>query len=178
MMSTLNRIKGAQEQNVILRNFSQYFTCFFVSWYLLITKRKVKNRANSAWERKNAVNSIWWWVFRAIIWEIKRKAQRMILQRPAVYYTFMGASLGKLTLARFLDKIFPHWFSRCWTCTRKNKMIKVIALFQNITCLILSRRESLHQLNYQQNHYILFSPLRFSLWYKNINTWYFKIGFI
>ena len=30
-----------------------------------------------------------------------------------VYYTFMGASLGKLTLARFLDKIFPHWFSRC-----------------------------------------------------------------
>ena len=34
----------------------------------------------------------------------------MILQRPAVYYTFMGASLGKITLARFLDKIFPHRF--------------------------------------------------------------------
>ena len=29
-------------------------------------------------------------------------------------------------------------------------MIKVIALFQKITCLILSRRELLHQLNYQQ----------------------------
>ena len=34
----------------------------------------------------------------------------MILQRPAVYHTFMGASLGKFTLARFLDKIFPHRF--------------------------------------------------------------------
>ena len=40
----------------------------------------------------------------------KREAQRMILQRPAVYYTFIGASLGKFTLARFLDKIFPHRF--------------------------------------------------------------------
>ena len=40
----------------------------------------------------------------------KREAQRMILQRPAVYYTLMGASLGKITLARFLDKIFPHRF--------------------------------------------------------------------
>ena len=57
-------------------------------------------------------------------------------------------------------------------------MIKVIALFQKITCLILSRRELLHQLNYQQNQYTLFSPLRFSLRYKIINTWYFKIGYI
>ena len=47
-------------------------------------------------------------------------------------------------------------------------MIKVIALFQKITCLILSMRELLHQLNYQQNQYTLVSPLRFSL--RNIKT--------
>ena len=52
-----------------------------------------------------------------IIWEIKREAQRMILQRPVVYYTFMGASLGKFTLARFLDprcyiKTFTHDISK------------------------------------------------------------------
>ena len=34
----------------------------------------------------------------------------MFLQRSAVYYTLLGASLGKFTLARFLDKIFPHRF--------------------------------------------------------------------
>ena len=43
----------------------------------------------------------------------KRKAQRMFFQRSAVYYTLMGASLSKFTLARFLDKIFPHKFFRC-----------------------------------------------------------------
>ena len=40
----------------------------------------------------------------------KRKAQRMFFQGSAVYYTLMGASLSKFTLARFLDKIFPHKF--------------------------------------------------------------------
>ena len=57
-------------------------------------------------------------------------------------------------------------------------MIKVVALFPKKTCLILPRKELLHQLNYQQNRYISFPPLRFSLRYKNINTWYFKSGFI
>ena len=49
-------------------------------------------------------------------------------------------------------------------------MIKVVALFQKITCLILPRKELLHQLSYQQNQYILFPPICFSLRYKNINT--------
>ena len=37
---------------------------------------KVEKRANKAWERKNAANSIWWWVFRAIIWEIKERGTK------------------------------------------------------------------------------------------------------
>ena len=56
--------------------FQSIFQLIFLSQYLLITQRKVENRENKAWERKNAANSIWWWVFRAIIWEIKERGTK------------------------------------------------------------------------------------------------------
>ena len=144
----------------------------------MITQRKVENRANKAWKRKNATNSIWWWVFRATNWAIKERHKEWFLRDlQFIIHSWVLPQVNShyhVSLIRF----FLTGFFRCWTCIRKNKMIKVIALFQKITCLILPRKESLYQLNYQQNQYILFPPLRFSLRYKNINTWYFESSLI
>ena len=38
--------------------FQSIFQLIFLSLYLLIAQRKVENRENKAWERKNAANSI------------------------------------------------------------------------------------------------------------------------